>query len=180
MCENAAKTVGSVLKAAEPDLRDILTITGVAGTPQAAAALQAYDQAETDLLNWTQGDAPEEAIQILTDAQAAVSALTPLIPTTDALLINVVLAAIIVAIGIVTGNSPAPAAVHEGVTPEMVQADHERATMVDYTDRVRTLVPFYKVETRATWLPGRSPADQINKAWKQACTLTNHPEFIRA
>ena len=176
MCKNAQQTAYDVLVAVEPELKSILTIAGVVNTPQAVTALAAYDQAVTDLKNWVPGTPSQDVIEVLTDVQLAVSALTPMIPATDALLINAVLAAVVTVIGLVTGNSPAPApaALVDGVTPEDMQSDHERTTMAVYTQRAQSLVPFYKIKTRATWLPERRPDAQAKACWNKACDLTGH------
>src|ERR1700761_3827466 len=143
MCQNATKTVASILEAEEPNLKEILAIEGVSGTAAATTALNQFNQAITDLQNWTPGSPAQEAIEVLTDTEAAVTALGPLIPPADSILINTVLAGIVLAIGLVEGNSPAPvveahaavASTTEAVpqpSVEEVQKDHERATLATY------------------------------------------------
>ena len=183
MCQNAQSTAYAILSAEEPEIKSILTIEGVANTPQATTALQAYDLALADLKNWTPGTVSQETIEVLTDLQTAITALTPLVPPTYALLINAVLAAIITVLGIVSGNSPAPAVtasvVPAGVTAAEVQADHERATMTTYAARAQSLVPFYKIKTRGTWLPERSPVAQNKACWNKAVEITGAPESFK-
>lgn len=179
MCQNATKTAYAVLAGVEPELKSILTIEGVANTPQATAALTAYDQALADLKNWTPGTPSQDLIQVLNDLQIAIPALP--IPPQYQLLSSAILAAVVTVIGIVTGNSPAqPVAVAAGeAAPDMaeVQADHERATMAEFTVRAQSLVPFYKIRTRATFLPGRTPTEQQKACWNKACDLSNAPQF---
>ncbi len=179
MCQNATKTAYAVLSGIEPQIKAILTIEGIANTPQATTALAAYDQALADLNAWTQGTPAQDVIQVLDDLEVAVQALP--IPTAYQLLVSTILAGIVTVIGIVTGNSPAPpVASIQGIDLAAVQQDHERATMARYSVRAQDLVPFYRIKTRATWLPEREPATQQKHCWNKACALSSTPQWVIA
>ena len=177
MCQNANKTAASVLAGIEPEIKSILSIEGVANTKQATTALAAYDQAVTDLNAWQPGTIAQDLIQVLDDLQVAIQALP--IPPAYQLLSSAILAGVVTVIGIVTGNSPAPAlgSLPEGVDAATVQADHERAVMATYAVRAQDLVPWYRIKTRATWLPERRPAVQQRECWNKGCDLTGTPQF---
>jgi hypothetical protein len=181
MCQNAEKTVYEVLAAEEPTIKSILTLEGVADTPAATNALTAYDQALADLQSWVPGSPSQDAIEVLDDAQEAITALGPLVPQPYGILLQTALAGIVLAIGMVTGNSPAPtpASLPDGVTADQVQQDHERDTMATYSVSAQALVPFYKIQTRGTWLPERHPAEQYKACWNKAVELSGAPTSFK-
>jgi len=179
MCKNAQKTAYDLLLAEEPTIKNILTLEGVAGTPQAVLALSAYDQALTDLADWVPGTASQDVLEALADVQTAIPALP--IPVQYQLLGNTIVAAIITVIAVVTGNSPAASAepLPEGVDYEEAQQDNERATIAIYTPRAQALVPFYKLKTRATWLPERTPKAQYKACWNKAVQISAAPDAFK-
>ena len=181
MCTNAAETAYNLLLAEEPTIKAILTLEGVAGTTQAIAALAAYNSALTLLQSWVPGTTSQNIIQVLSDLQVIITALP--IPPLYQLITDAVLAGIITVMGLVTGNSPAPApvpaALPEGVTALMVQQDHERATMAEYSIKAQALVPFYKIQTRATWLPERHPDAQYRACVNKAVEVSGAPASFR-
>lgn len=180
MCQNAEKTVYEVLAAEEPTIKSILTLEGVANTPAATNALAAYDLALTNLQSWVPGSPSQDAIEVLDDAQTALADLGPLIPQPYGILLQAVLAGIVLAIGMVTGNSPAPATVPpQGVSAKEVQQNHEHDTLVNYSAQAQALVPFYKIQTRATWLPERHPAAQYNACWNKAVEISGAPASFK-
>jgi hypothetical protein len=158
MCQNAEKNAAELLAAIKPTITEVLTLAGVANTPQAAAALEAYDEAETDLANWQKGTPATEAIEAITDLQTAINALP--IPTQYQALINIILAGLETVIGVVTANSPAPApAADATVAPEDAQDTHMATVAAATADKVHTLIPGIKL-TR-----NHPAAAQYTTAW---------------
>jgi hypothetical protein len=177
MCQNIEKTVLNLMVAEEPEVKAILSIAGVVDTPAATAALNAYNEAITDLETWTPGTASQEAIELIEDAETAFDALP--IPTTDKVLVDAVIAVFITAIGLISGNTavPTPTTLPEGVTAADVQVNHQQATMTTYFARAQARVPFYRIKTRATWLPERTVGAQAKACWNKACDLADAPGF---
>ena len=108
MCTNAVKTAASLMEAIEPTIKSLLTETGLINTPAAQTALTEYDDALTAIQNWQSGTPAQEALEAIGIFQTAFNALP--LPATVETLTNIVLAGIETVIGVLTANSPAPAA----------------------------------------------------------------------
>jgi hypothetical protein len=158
MCSNASKTVASLMAAIQPGLINLLTVTGIASTTQGQAAIKAYDAALAAVQAWVPGTTAQDVIQVI-DAFTAVFDTLPF-PSEVSVLVNIVSAGIVTVIGVLTGNSPAPAA-PAGATASAEEAQDAHAVAVahDTTVKVQALVPGFK---RSIW---HSPAAQYKTAW---------------
>jgi hypothetical protein len=158
MCSNASKTVASLMAAIQPGLINLLTVTGIASTTQGQAAIKAYDAALAAVEAWVPGTTAQDVIQVI-DAFTAVFDTLPF-PSEVSVLVNIVSAGIVTVIGVLTGNSPAPAA-PAGATASTEEAQDAHAVAVahDTTVKVQALVPGFK---RSIW---HSPASQYKTAW---------------
>jgi hypothetical protein len=145
------------MAAIEPTIKNLLTATNLITTPDGVAAISAYDAALAALQNWQSGTAAQEVLELIGDFQTLFNKLP--IPPEYQMLGNIVLAGIETVIGVVTANSPAPAA-PEGVEAHAeAQAMHQAAVAADTTAKVQSLVPSFK---RSIF---HSPESQYNKAW---------------
>lgn len=162
MCQAAAKTAASLMAAIEPTIKSLLTLTGQSNTPQGIAAIAAYDAALAALQNWQSGTPAQNVLELLAAFQSVFNALP--LPTTFEVLANIVLAGIETVIGVLTANSPAPAA-PAGATlaPADIQVAHQAFVAADTTAKVQALVPGFK---RSIF---HSPASQYTTAWNKAC-----------
>jgi hypothetical protein len=170
MCKQAAQTAGAVLGAVEPELTALLTAEGIATTPAGEAALAAYKSAVTSLDDWQSGTPAQEAIQALDDFQAAFNVLP--FPPTVTVFENIIEAAIVTVIGILTANSPAPAndtTAEPTASAEETVAAHQAFVAADTTAKVQALVPTFK---RSIF---HSPAWQVKNEWNKA--VESHPEL---
>lgn len=177
MCTNAVKTAANLLTAIEPTIKNLLTETNLINTPDAVAALKAYDAALAAVEAWTPGTPAQEVLEVLSDLQTGLGALP--IPTTYTALLNIIFAGIETVIGVLTANSPAPVAPTPPATEALVphedtQAMHQAAVIADTTAKVQALVPNFK---RSIW---HSPESQYIKTWNQAVEDGNFPATLKA
>lgn len=160
MCKNAAATVASLMGAIEPTLINLLTVTGLANTPDGLAAIKAYDAALAAVQGWKPGTSAVDVIQVI-DAFTAVFNTIPW-PGEIKLLVDIVSAGIVTVIGVLTGNSPAPAAPADSTaTPDEIKQAHEHAVAADTEKKVEALIPGFK---RSIW---HSAVHQYNGAWNK-------------
>ena len=174
MCSNAAATAASLMGAIEPGLIDLLTVTGIATTPDGVAAINAYNAALKAVQGWTPGTSAQDAIQII-DAFTAVFNTLPF-PAEVKLLADIVSAGVVTVIGVLTGNSPAPAApVGTVVTASAEEVAHAHAAAVakDTEAKVAALVPGFK---RSIW---HSAASQYKAEWNKgvAAVAKLYPKY---
>jgi hypothetical protein len=171
MCQNANKTVAALMAAIEPTLKSLLTFAGIAGTTEAQAAIAAYDAALTAVQNWQSGTTAQNVLELIGDFQTVFASL-PLPPTVEALT-NIILAGIETVIGVLTANSPAPAA-PQGTVGAEEQGMHQAAVAADTVQKVHALVPGIK-------LSRFHAADvQYKKAWNDAVASGGFPETLKA
>ena len=124
MCTNATKTAASLMAAIEPTLKSLLSFTHLLNTPQGTAAIAAYDAALTAIQNWKSGTSAQNVLQLLAAFQSVFNVLP--LPSTVQMLTNIILAGIETVIGVLTANSPAPAALEAGdATEEETRAMHQ-------------------------------------------------------
>ena len=123
MCQAAQKSAAAVLSAVEPDLVELLTIEGIASTPDGQSAIAAYNALDTALQNWVPGTSAQVAIEAA-NAFTAVFQVLP-IPTEAKGLEALISAAIVTVIGILTANSPAPAGIAQAAHAETVASATE-------------------------------------------------------
>lgn len=157
MCQNAEKTALALLTAEEPELKSILTFTGLLNTPTGQVVLDEYNQAVQDLSAWTPGTAAQEIIEVIQDFQSGFNELP--FPPTVITLENLIEAAVVAVIGVIQANQPS--------TSALDQAHAVAAT----TAQVQKLVPGFKPRIKRFALPGQTPADQFKKAWKNQVAL---------
>ena len=170
MCKNATATAASLMTAIRPTLLSLLTVTGVASTPDGVAALAAFDAADKALAAWTPGTTSVTVVQAI-DAFTAVFSVLPL-PADAKALEAIISAGIVTVIGVVTANSPAPTAAEDPSKPlvgagvaaahEETQAMHVARVVADTTAKVGELVPGFK---HSIW---HSPAGQYKGEWNKA------------
>lgn len=121
MCKEAEKSAAAILSAVEPDLVQLLTIEGIASTPDGQSAIAAYNALDTALQNWVPGTGAQVAIEAA-NAFTAVFQTLP-IPVEAKGLEALISGAIVTVIGILNANSPAPAGVPQVAHAEAI-ADH--------------------------------------------------------
>lgn len=163
MCKNANKTVASLMAAIEPTLVNLLTVTGIASTPDGQAAITAYNAALTAVQNWVPGTTAQDVVQVIAAFTAVFNTLP--FPTEVKSLVDIVSAGIEVVVGVLEGNSSAPApAAGTNVTAsaEEIQHAQESAALKDAEAKVSVLVPGFK---RSIFT---SPAHQYKNAWNSA------------
>jgi len=161
MCQNATKTAASLMTAIEPTLVQLLTLEGVATTTAGVAAINAFNAADQALAAWVPGTTSQTIIQLI-DAFTTVFATLPL-PPADAELADLISAGIVTVIGVISANSPAPAAPAGVATAsvEETQAQHQVEVIHETTAKVNALVPGFK---RSIFT---SPAHQYKNEWNK-------------
>jgi hypothetical protein len=183
MCKNATATAASLMKAIEPTIQSILTLTGQANTQAGLAAIAAYNAALTALENWQSGTDATEVLELIGALQSALNAVFTAVPISPELqaLINVILAGVETVIGVLTANSPAPPAetgtdigATQAAAPHDVQAAHQAFVAADTTAKVQALVPGFK---RSIF---HSPESQYKSAWNKAVDENNLPATLKA
>jgi hypothetical protein len=160
MCVAAVKTAIAMMEGIEPTLVSILAATKLTNTTAGIAVITAYNAALAALQNWQSGTVAQEVIELLGDFQGAVKLLP--IPDVDQLFVNIILGGIITVIGIVTGNSPAPAPPAGVPVHEETQAMYAAQVIAETTAKVQVLVPSFK---RSIF---HSPESQYKKTWNDA------------
>jgi hypothetical protein len=111
-------------------------------------------------------------LELITAFQTVYNSLP--IPSEYLVLGNIILAGIETVIGVVTANSPAPAAPADATaSPEELQAMHQAAVSADTTAKVQSLVPGFK---RSIW---HTPAHQYNEAWNKAVVAGGFPATLQ-
>lgn len=172
MCQNAAKTASTLMAAEEPTLVSLLAFTGQTNTPNGIAALNAYNAAEASLANWKQGTTAQNVLELIQAFQAVFNTLP--LPGTVTTLANLILAGIETVIGILTANSPAPAAPAETEAIAEPQAIHQALVAHDTVMKVHALAPGIK-------LSRFHGADvQYRNAWNSAVQKASLPDSLLA
>jgi hypothetical protein len=175
MCTNATKTSASLMQAIEPTLKSLLSFAGLLNTAAATAAINAYDSALAAIEAWTPGTTAHDVLQLVGDFQTIFSALP--LPLTVETLGNIIMAGIETVIGVLTANSPAPAAIIAGTedaTAEETQVAWQAHVVSQTTAKVTTLVPTFK---RSIW---HSAAKQYQTAWNSAVDKGGFPHALKA
>lgn len=172
MCKNAQATAAALMTAIRPTIVSLLTLEGVAGTTEATAALAAYDTAETAIQSWTPGSAATEVLEVIGDLQTALNSLP--VPSGALALLNIILAGVETVIGVISANSPAPAApTGSTATPEDITVAHQLQVAHDTSTKVTALVPGFKRSIFHT------PESQYKSTWNSAVTLRGFPETMK-
>lgn len=174
MCTNAVKTAGDLMAAEEPTLKALLTETNLLNTPDGQSAIAAYDAALTAVQGWTSGTDAQEVIEVIGDFQTVFATLS--IPPEYEVLGNLILGGVVTVIGVLTANSPAPAAAAPAdatIEPEDLQTAHQTATIADTTAKVQTLVPGFKP---SIW---HTPAKQYKNEWNKTVEENGLPATLK-
>jgi hypothetical protein len=161
MCKAAQATLADLMSSIEPTLVNLLTILGIASSPNGQAAIAAYNTALMAVENWVPGTSAEDAIQVI-NAFTAIFNVLP-IPDDAKTLADVISAGIVVVISVLTGNSPA------APTPAA-----QKAVTDDAIAKVQVLVPGYKEslwdKARAALGDHTIAAKEYHSAWKKTAT----------
>lgn len=172
MCKQFEATAAAVLEGAEPEFISLLTATGIAATPDGEAAINAYKAAEQSLAAWTPGTTTQTIIESVNAAVAVFNAL-PFPPDAE-LLVDAILAIFATVLGIITANSPAPAAATVA-TPELAahtQEAHAEKIATETESKVLTLTgyrPGWVTRTKVMMGDhGAIASEWKNKVWKKA------------
>ena len=178
MCQNAEKTVASLMAAIEPTLKNLLAETGNLTTDAGKAAIAAFDAALATIEKWTPGSVIDDVLQGIGAFQTAFQTVMALIPPPYGTLINIILAGIEAVLGVIKANSPAPAPAttveaHEAASPEEIQAHHAAAVAAETEQTVHALVPQFK---RSIW---HSAASQYKKTWNEAVLSSGLPQGMQ-
>lgn len=160
MCKNASSTVAALMGAVEPSLVDLLTFLGIASTPNGQAAINAYNVALQAVQNWKPGTTAADVIQVINAFTAIFNTLP--IPDDAKSFADIISAGIVVVIGVLTGNSPAPVAPAEATaSADEIQAAHAVDVAHETEAQVRALLPGFR---RSIW---HSPAHQYKGIWNK-------------
>jgi hypothetical protein len=124
MCKAANKTAAALMTAIEPELKSLLTFLGIASTPEGVAAINAYDAALAAVEAWTPGTTSADVVQVVNAFTQVFNTLP--IPAAVKTLADLISAAVVTVITVITANSPAPApaVAHAGIVvePEVAEA----------------------------------------------------------
>ena len=165
MCKAAASTVATLMSAIEPTLVNLLTLEGIAATTEGQAAITAFNAALQAVENWKSGTSAQDVIQVI-DAFTQVFNTLP-IPAEAKSLADIISAGIVTVIGVLTANSPAPAA-----TTSIVA--HQEATAKTAQAKVQELVPGYReswfARSRAALGDSGVAAGEYKKVWNEGVT----------
>jgi len=148
MCQNAASSIAATLANIEPTLVSVETILGVINTPEGQASIKEFNALQAALANWTQGTSAETIIQLINDFTAGFNTLVatiPVVPPEVVLLVDVISAGLVTVIGLLKGNSPAPAPAGGGTVTPSAQKAYAAKVMADTEAQVSLLVPGYKL-----------------------------------
>lgn len=171
MCANPKATAEALLAAGEPDVENLLTIIGVANTPDGIAAINAYKAAEVAVADWTPGSTAADVTQVVNAFTHVFNTLP--IPEDAKLLENAISALIVGVLGVISANSQAPAE-QPAETPEIsanVQTIHAHAVAADTEAKVTALTGYKpSVITKAKVMLGDhgAIAGQWKTQWKKA------------
>jgi hypothetical protein len=178
MCQNAAKTAGGVMAAIEPELKSLLAATGQLNTPNGIAAINAYEAADQVLLAWKSGTNAQNVIQVIGAFTTVFNTLP--IPDNYKLYADIISAGIVTVIGIVTGNSPAPAPAAGITAHEDAQAMYQAQVVADTVAKVKVLVPSFRFESTSafSWFH-HSPESQSKSAWNHTVDTNPEPGIVK-
>jgi len=96
------------------------------------------------------------------------------LPPTAMVLANIILAGVEAVIGVITANSPAPAAPASATAePEVTQAMFQAHVAAQTESRVAALVPQFK---RSIW---HSPKSQYDRTWNNGVEAGGFPASMR-
>lgn len=141
------------MRGIEPTLIALLTLEGIANTPDAETAIKEYDQAELDVQNWVPGTSVATIVQAV-NAADAVFQLLP-VPEADKIFSGLIAAGFTTVVAILEGNSAA--------TP----AEQHEITIVAVA-RVNELAPgAFKYHKGIFREFEASPASQYHNAWNK-------------
>jgi hypothetical protein len=173
MCKAIEKQAGTLLETVEPDFVQLLTVTGLASTPNGQAAITAYNAMVKAVLAWVPGTSAQEAIQVINDFTTIFNTLP--LPEDVKTLASLVSAAVVGVIGVLTANSPAPEAA-EAANPqeaEAVQAVHAHLVAADTQAKVTAISGY----TPSRWDMARvalgdtgAISGKWKSEWKKAAT----------
>lgn len=173
MCQKAQQTAAALMSALEPTINSLFNYVGIENTPDAEAALNAYNAALTAVQNWQTGTAAQNVLQVIGDFQTIFNALP--IPAEATALANIILAGIETVIGVISANSPAPAApASSTASAEETQAVFAAGIAKSTETKVLTLVPGFR---RSLF---HSPANQYKSAWNKAVEAGHYPSSLKA
>lgn len=125
MCQHPQQTAAAVMKGIEPTLINILTLEGIANTPDAQTAIREYDQAEIDVQNWVPGTSVQTIVQAVNAADAAFQLLP--VPEEFKLFAGIIGAGFTTVVAILEGNTAATPAEQHEITVLAVQKVNEQA-----------------------------------------------------
>lgn len=172
MCKNATATAASLMQAIEPSLKALLSFEGILNTPEGEGAINAYDAALAAIQAWTPGTVAQNVLQLVGDFQTVFNTLP--LPPSVMTLTNIILAGIEAVIGVITANSPAPAA------PSSATASAEESTVMyqahviaHTTTKVQALVPEFKRHLFT------SAAHQYRNTWNGEVSKGGYPEAMK-
>ena len=170
MCKNATKTAYNLAVAIEPTIKLLLNATGLGNTDNGIAAMKAFDALLAALQTWQSGTSAQNVLQVIADFQEVWNTLP--IPTQYVSLGNIIIAGVETVIGVISANSPAPAAPAGVELHEEHQAMYAMAVAAHTTVKVQALVPGFK---RSIW---HSPESQYVSTWNKAVEEEGLPETL--
>jgi len=175
MCQNAEKKVYDLGVVVEASLKSLLGALNLLTTEAGTTVINAFDAILADLKIWQSGSTAQNIIQLLTDFQGLLSQLP--IRSEYVVLLNIVLGGVEAIIGMLTGNSPAPAPEGVEVAPDTIDPDTQEAHAVTVAAttaaKINVLVPDFKP---SVW---HTPATQYNTAWNNAVDTGAFPPSLK-
>lgn len=172
MCTKAAQTAASLLKAIEPSLTSLLEYLGLTNTPDGEAVITSYNAAVAALDSWQSGTVAQNVLQLIGDFQTVFNTLP--LPATVLSLTNIILAGVEAVIGVITANSPAPAAPASSTAePELTQALFQAHVAKQTEANVTALVPSFK---RSLF---HSAAHQYQSTWNKEVETKGFPSSMK-
>lgn len=169
MCQDAQKTVPAFLEVAQKATINLLTLSGTINTAEGQQIVKDFATVEGDIASWTPGLPATEAIEVLTDINAALP-LIPMPPLYE-MTVSIAIGLITAAIGLFSGNGQVT---DENGTPVIAPTEtqiraHAIHVMAETSAKINTIVPgaHFSVKRAALMLPGHSPADQGKRFWNE-------------
>lgn len=155
MCQNATKTAADLMLGIRPTIVSLLTLEGLAGTPEATEALAAYDTAEQAVAAWVPGTTAQTIVEAVNAADAVFQALP--VPDDAKALAGIIAAGFTAVVAIIEANSTTDATEQHEVTAAAVI-------------KINTLAPHsFKYHKGIFAEFQASPEKQYHNAWNKQC-----------
>jgi len=171
MCKNGTATAVDLMKGIEPTLTNILSSSGVAGTPAGQTVETEFNAALEAVQNWKHGTPAQDVMQVVQDFEKGFGAL-PISPDYK-VLADIVAGGLAGVLAILEGNSPAPAAAEGEGAHEETQAHHVAVVASGAFARIQSLVPGFKPKVFT------GAGKQYKDTWNNAVDKGGFPSALK-